>query len=419
MNVSIVTAFPGFFRDFLSESMIGRAVRNGLIRIDVVDLRDFGSGNYRQVDDYSFGGGGGMVLLPEVLEKALHSLEEKKGPAYVVCPSPQGELLSQEIVETLAAREHTVIICGHYEGLDERFIEKRVDREISLGDFVLTGGEIPAMAIIDAMARLVPGVIGKESAVVEDSFFRGMLDHPHFTRPSEWEGIPVPDVLLSGHAAEIENWRRSEAVQRTLSRRPELIGRANIRPYLPKGVYIALVHSPVLDRKGKKTTAAVTGLDLSDIGRSCRTYGLDRFLVTTPLASQRELVKTMASHWTSGAGGDVNPDRKEAFSRIKLFPSLARAAEWVTGREKDSPLLIGTTARNREGGFHWIEAKRTVLQKKQPVVFVFGTGAGLHEDVLEHCHIVLQPLSGGFGDYNHLSVRTAVGVVLDRFFGWR
>ena len=255
--------------------------------------------------------------------------------------------------------------------------------------------------------------------MVEDSFFRGMLDHPHFTRPSEWEGIPAPDVLLSGHAAEIENWRRSEAVQRTLSRRPELIGRANIRPYLPKGVYIALVHSPVLDRKGKKTTAAVTGLDLSDIGRSCRTYGLDRFLVTTPLASQRELVKTMASHWTRGAGGEVNPDRKEAFSKLKLFPSLERATDWVSGREKEDPLLIGTTARSREGGFHWIEAKRTVLRKKQPVVFVFGTGAGLHEDVLGSCHIVLQPLSGGFGDYNHLSVRTAVGVVLDRFFGWR
>lgn len=419
MNVTIVTAFPGFFRDFLSESMIGRAIRNGLIRVDVVDLRDFGTGNYRQVDDYAFGGGGGMVLLPDVLEKALDTVEAGKGPAYVVCPSPQGDLLSQEIVETLAARDHVVIICGHYEGLDERFIEKRVDREISMGDFVLTGGEIPAMAVIDAMARLVPGVIGKESAVVEDSFFRGMLDHPHYTRPSEWDGVPAPDVLLSGHAAEIENWRRSEAAARTLARRPELISKANIRQYLPKGVYVALVHSPVLDRKGEKTTAAVTGLDLSDIGRSCRTYGLDRFLVTTPLASQRDLVKTMAAHWTGGTGGDVNPDRKEAFGTIKIFPSLDRATEWVTRREKEPPLIIGTTARRREGGFHWLEAKRRILREKKPVLFVFGTGSGLHEEVLGRCHIVLQPLSGGFGDYNHLSVRTAVGVVLDRFFGWR
>ncbi len=399
--------------------MIGRAVRKGLIRVDVVDLRDFGAGNYRQVDDYSFGGGGGMVLLPEVLEKALSSVEDEKGTAYVVCPSPQGDLLSQEIVETIAARDHVVIICGHYEGLDERFIEKRVDREISMGDFVLTGGEIPAMALIDAMSRLVPGVIGKESAVVEDSFYRGMLDHPHYTRPSEWEEIPAPDVLLSGHAAEIDTWRRNEAARRTLARRPELIGRANIRPYLPKGVYAALVHSPVLDRKGEKTTSAVTGLDLSDIGRSCRTYGLDRFLVTTPLASQREIVKTMAAHWTEGAGGEVNPDRKEAFRTIKIFASLDGATEWVIRKEKEPPLIIGTTARPREGGFHWIEAKRRILREKKPVIFLFGTGSGLHEEVLGRCHIVLQPLSGGFGDYNHLSVRTAAGVVLDRFFGWR
>ena len=418
MNVTIVTAFPGYFSDFLSESMIGRAIRRGLIRVDVLDLREYGSGAYRQIDDYSFGGGG-MVLMPEVLEKALEAAEREKGPAYVVAPSPQGDLLSQEVVETLAARDHIVIICGHYEGLDERFIEKRVHRELSLGDFVLTGGEIPAMAIVDAMARLIPGVIGKESAVVEDSFYRGMLDHPHYTRPAGWEGEAAPEILLSGHSANIDRWRRDEAAERTLARRPELIGRANIRSYLSCGVYGALVHFPVLDRKGEITTAALTGLDLSDLGRSCRTYGIDRLLVTTPLASQRELVKTMARHWTEGAGGGVNPDRKEAFARIKTFASLEGAEKWVSKREKEEPLLIGSTAAAREGGAHWLEAKRRVLREKRPVIFVFGTGSGLHEDVLSRCHIVLLPISGGFGDYNHLSVRTAAGVVFDRFFGWR
>ncbi len=148
--------------------MIGRAIRTGLSR-DVVDLEGFRAGNYRQVDDYALGRRNGPSAGSA--RKSLHTLEEKKGPAYVVCPSPQGELLSQEVVETLSARDHLVIVCGHYEGLDERFIEKRVDREISLGDFVLTGGEIPAMAIIDAMARLGPGVIGKESAVVRRLLF--------------------------------------------------------------------------------------------------------------------------------------------------------------------------------------------------------------------------------------------------------
>ncbi len=419
MHVTILTAFPEFFADFLSTSMIGRAVKNGTIRVDVVDLRSFGTGGYRQVDDYSFGGGGGMVLLPEVMEKALVSLEREGGPGYVVYPSPQGDPLSQEIVETLAAQRHVLILCGHYEGLDERFTARRVDREISLGDFVLTGGEIPAMAIIDAMARLVPGVIGKESAVVEDSFYRGMLDHPHFTRPAEWEGEKVPEVLLGGNAALIEEWRRSSAAERTLSRRSDLIARANIRPYLTRGVYAALVHYPVLDRRGEKSTAAVTGLDLSDIARSCRTYGLDRFLVATPLPGQRELVKTVARHWTEGGGGEANPARKEAFSRLRTAASLSRAIEWIAKREKEPPLIIGTSAKKREGAFHWLEAKRKILREKKPVLFVFGTGSGLHEEALEQCSVILQPLSGGAEDYNHLSVRTAAGVVFDRFFGWR
>ena len=174
--------------------MIGRGIKNGLLHVDVVDLRNFGLGNYRQIDDYAFGGEGGMVLLPEVLERALAAIRESSGTkGYVVYPSPQGDLFSQEIVETLAAQEHIILFCGHYEGLDERFVSRCVDREVSMGDFVLTGGEIPAMAIIDAMARLVPGVVGKETAVVEDSFFRGMLDHPHCTRPAEWNGECVPE----------------------------------------------------------------------------------------------------------------------------------------------------------------------------------------------------------------------------------
>ncbi len=420
MRVTIITAFPEFFDNFLSTSMIGRGVKSGLLHVDIVDLRGFGSGNYRQIDDYAFGGGGGMVLMPEVLGRALESVRSASGnKGYVAYPSPQGDLLSQEMVETLAAQEHVILICGHYEGLDERFVTQYVDREFSLGDFVLTGGEIPAMALVDAMARLVPGVVGKETAVVEDSFYRGMLDHPHFTRPAEWNGMQAPPELLSGDAAGIETWRRNAAAERTLSRRPDLVARANIRPYLPKGVYVALVHHPVLDRRGEATTSAVTGLDLSDIARSCKTYGVDRFLVTTPLASQRELVRTVARHWTEGGGASANPERAKAFGLLKTFSSVERGVEWISKREREAPLLVGTTARSRCGAFHWIEAKRRMLREKKPVLFLFGTGSGLHEEILSECSFVLTPLSGGDGEYNHLSVRTAAGAVLDRFFGWR
>ncbi|MDI9369794.1 MAG: tRNA (guanosine(37)-N1)-methyltransferase TrmD [Synergistaceae bacterium] len=420
MHVTIITAFPNFFERFLETGVIGKAIDKGLLRVSLTDLRDFGLGNYRQMDDYTFGGGGGMVLLPEVLESALHSARAPfEGKGYVVCPSPQGDLLSQEVVETLAAQEHVVIVCGRYEGIDERFIAKHVHREISLGDFVLTGGEIPAMAMVDAVARLVPGVVGRESSVEEDSFYRGMLDHSHFTRPSEWSGMETPSVLLSGDAAEIERWRRDDAAERTILRRPDLVARANIRPYLPAGVYVALVHHPVLDRRGERSTTAVTGLDLSDIARSCRTYGVDRFFVVTPLASQRELVQTMRRHWTEGGGAAVSPERSEAMRLIKTVSSVERALEWVTKREKLAPTLIGTSAKDTPGSFHWLEAKRRVLREGRPVLFIFGTGSGLHEEVLSLCTICLSPLSGGMDGFNHLSVRTAAGTVLDRFFGWR
>ncbi|MDR3264685.1 MAG: tRNA (guanosine(37)-N1)-methyltransferase TrmD, partial [Synergistaceae bacterium] len=199
MRFTIVTAFPEFFGDFLSTSIIGRAVKTGLIRVDLVDLRSFGRGGYRQIDDYAFGAGG-MVLTAEPLFEALEAARAtQRGQSFVVCPTPQGVLLTQDIVETLAAQEHVVIVCGHYEGPDERFVERAVDLEVTIGDCVLTGGEIPAMAIIDAVSRLTPGVVGKRDAVEDDSFYQGMLDHPHYTRPASWDGRVVPDVLLSGN----------------------------------------------------------------------------------------------------------------------------------------------------------------------------------------------------------------------------
>ena len=411
VRISLVTAFPDFFDRFLTTGVIGRAVDRGLLRVDIIDLREHGLGRYRQIDDYSFGGGGGMVLMPEVLESALSEAKGDHGEGCcVVCPSPQGDLLTQEVVETLAAQRHIVLVCGRYEGLDERFVSKYVTGRSAWG---FCGRRSPA-GMIDSMARLVPGVV---QGVVERTRF--LPDHPHYTRPSEWEGLEAPAVLVSGNASEIEKWRRSQAAERTLARRPDLIARANIRPYLSAGIYVALVHHPVLDRKGEKSTAAVTGLDLSDIARSCRTYGADRFLVVTPLASQRELVQTMRRHWTEGGGAGVSPDRAEAMRLIKTVPSVERAVEWVVKREKQRPLLVGTSAKNLPGSFHWLEAKRRMLREKKPVILLFGTGSGMHEELLSACDMLLSPLSGGNGDFNHLSVRTAAGAMLDRFFGWR
>ncbi|NLX84309.1 MAG: tRNA (guanosine(37)-N1)-methyltransferase TrmD [Synergistaceae bacterium] len=417
MKITILTAFPDLMKNYLNASVLGRGIAKGRLEVEVLYIRDFAEGSYRQIDDYSYGSGG-MVLMAEPLQKALESLRTN-GESFLVYPSPQGTRLHQELVEDLSRKEHLIILCGHYEGIDERFVQKNVDLEISIGDFVLTGGEMPAMAIVDAISRLIPGVVGKSEAVREDSFYSGMLDTPHYTRPSEWNGLKVPEILLSGNQKAIEKWRRRQAVERTLKRRPDIVGRAGIMPWLSKGAYVMEVHYPVLDKRGEKSSTAITGMDLHDIARVCRTYGIKKYLLVTPLQQQREMAKRIVTHWTEGWGASYNPDRSEAFSTLKIFASVNRALKWVGDREKTEPFKIATTAKSVEGAVHWLSLKRKILEEDLSPVFIFGTGWGLHQDVINDADSVMTPIAGGLDTWNHLSVRSAVGITLDRFFGWR
>ena len=417
MKISIITAFPELMRSYLAVSVLGRGIAAGRLEVCVIDIRDFAEGDYRQIDDYCYGSGG-MMLMAEPLSKALASVSAAAKP-YVVYPSPQGTHLYQELVEDLSRREHLAIICGHYEGVDERFTQKYVDMEISLGDFVLTGGEMPAMAIVDAVSRLIPGVVGKNSSVTEDSFYSGMLDTPHYTRPAEWQGERVPEVLMNGDAKAIDRWRRRRSVERTLDRRPDLAARAGMIPWLSGGAYVMEVHYPVLDKRGEKSSTAITGMDLHDIARACRTYGIKKYLLVTPLAQQREMAKRIAGHWTSGWGAEYNPDRKEAFSTLKIFASVQKALAWVGEREKKKPFTIATTAKRHAGAQHWLTLKREILRQDHSPILIFGTGWGLHDEVIESADAVMTPIIGGRDGWNHLSVRSAVSITLDRFFGWR
>ena len=417
MKISIITAFPELMRSYLAAIVLGRGIAAGKLDVEVIDIRDFAEGDYRQIDDYCYGSGG-MMLMAEPLAKALASVSAETKP-YVVYPSPQGTHLYQELVEDLSRKENLVIICGHYEGVDERFTQKYVDAEISLGDFVLTGGEMPAMAIVDAVSRLIPGVVGKNSSVTEDSFYSGMLDTPHYTRPAEWRGERVPEVLTNGDAKAIDRWRRRRSVERTLDRRPDVAARAGIMPWLSGGAYVMEVHYPVLDKHGEKSSTAITGMDLHDIARACRTYGIKKYLLVTPLAQQREMAKRIAGHWTSGWGAEYNPDRKEAFSTLKIFASVQKALGWLSEREKKEPFKIATTAKRHAGAQHWLTLKREILRRDHSPVFLFGTGWGLHDEVMEMADVVMTPITGGSDGWNHLSVRSAVSITLDRFFGWR
>ncbi len=225
MRFDILTLFPGMFEGYISESILGNACRQGLISIQLKNIRDFAAGKHKVTDDYSFGGGCGMVMKAEPIALAIeHAASEAAGMARrVIMTSPQGRRFTQDDAVRLSGYDQLVIVCGHYEGVDER-VSSLVDEEVSVGDFVLTGGEVPAMAIVDAVSRMIPGVLGHEMSAPSDSFFSGLLDYPHYTRPRLWRGIPVPDVLLSGDHERIRAFRRRLQLERTRDRRPDLFG---------------------------------------------------------------------------------------------------------------------------------------------------------------------------------------------------
>ena len=228
MTFDIVTIFPAMIEQPLAAGIIGRAIERGTLDVKVRDLRDFTTDRHRVVDDVPYGGGPGMVLKPDPIFRALDAVEAERGtPLTVIMTSPQGRRFTQAEAQRLSGLEHVVLLCGRYEGFDDR-VRERVAEELSIGDYVLTGGELPALVILDAVARFVPGVVGDGQSVVEDSFSRGLLDFPQFTRPPEIARLRVPDVLLSGNHAGIRRWRKREALSRTLERRPDLLDEASL-----------------------------------------------------------------------------------------------------------------------------------------------------------------------------------------------
>ena len=221
MKIDVLTLFPGMFPGPLDESIIKRACESGRLRLGIHDLRDFTHDRHRTVDDRPFGGGPGMLIKPEPVFEAVEDLRDEK--TRVILTSPAGRPFRQQIARELAAEEHLLLVCGSYEGFDERVRERLADDEISIGDYVLTNGALPAMVVIDAVARLLPGVLGDDESSADESFSDRLLEYPQYTRPAEFRGMSVPEVLLSGDHAAIEQWRREQARERTAQRRPDLL----------------------------------------------------------------------------------------------------------------------------------------------------------------------------------------------------
>lgn len=229
MKIDVLTLFPEFFSSLSSWSIIGRAISENILNIDYINIRDYSKNKHKKVDDYSYGGGPGMLMTPEPIVDAIDSV--KNNNSRIIYLSPQGKKLNQGIVNKLSNEEHLVLLCGHYEGIDNRVISNYVDEEISIGDYVLTGGEIPAMVLIDSLSRLLPGVLSSDESYSEESHYNGLLEYPQYTRPYEFRGLKVPDVLLSGNHKDIERWRYYESLKSTYLKRPDILDKLELSKY--------------------------------------------------------------------------------------------------------------------------------------------------------------------------------------------
>jgi tRNA (guanine37-N1)-methyltransferase len=225
VRIDVLTLFPDMFAGIMNESIIGRAQQNDILKINPINFRDYSKDKHRKVDDYPYGGGSGMVLMNQPIFDALEDITKDRNNYRVIYLTPKGKTFNQEMAKSLSKETHLIFICGHYEGLDQRIIDTWVTDEISIGDYVLTGGELPAMVIIDSIARLIPGVLNKNESFIDESFFNGLLEYPHYTRPADYKSLTVPEVLLSGNHKMIEKWRIKESIKLTIERRPDLINK--------------------------------------------------------------------------------------------------------------------------------------------------------------------------------------------------
>ena len=422
LNFTVITLFPDMFTSLLDHSILKKAQEKNLIAVRLVDLRAYTTDRHHVTDDYPYGGGQGMVMKPEPLVAAVEDIRSKFNSARVILLSPHGRVFNQQHAARLAQEKELVLICGRYEGVDER-VKSFIDEELSIGDYTLSGGEPAANVVIDAVARLIPGVLGNENSAADESFSNGLLEYPQYTRPEDFRGLRVPEVLRSGDHQRIKQWRREMSLRLTRERRPDLLAKASLSREegnrlltVESRVYVALLHYPVYDKNGQVVTSAVTNMDIHDIARSGKTYGIRGFYVVTPVKALQKLALKIIEHWEEGYGSQYNITRKEALALARIRDALDDVLIDIERECGEKPRIVATTARPGGNRTSFPELRDMLLKRTQPCLILFGTGWGLTETIISQSDYVLQAIQGPT-DYNHLSVRSAAAIVLDRLLG--
>ena len=428
MNISILTVFEQLYEPFIHTSLIGRAQEKDIVHIDVQSFFSYVQPKER-IDAPTFGPGAGMLIRPDVVQKAIEDKEQRYGKAFKIFFSPRGQKIDQRVFETVGAgmqeSGQLMISPARYEGMGAPVEEEYADMILSVGDFVLMGGDVPAMLLLEGVLRLIPQVVGKQESIQRESFSGAFVDFPSYTEPLEWQGKRVPDVLRSGNHAAIEKWRSEHAVEKTVVEHFEWLRSQHLseqdqklaQEHIPSH-YVALMHGDVLVGEERKPgVTSVTSIDIHDIARSSKTYGVEEFFIVTPLIDQQKIVSKVLDFWKKGIGAEYNRCRYNAIQSVQLVDALQDVVKKIEEKEGQKPLIKATSAQ--EADTHELISyydQQKVWQHKRPVLLIFGTGQGLSSEIIKQCDYLLLPVNG-FSTFNHLSVRSAVAIILDRWLG--
>lgn len=407
---------------------MGRSQEKSLVHYDIESFFSYVKPKER-IDAPTFGPGPGMLIRPDLIEQFIAKKEQQHGPAYKIFFSPQGKKLDQRLLESIVKNaqetQHIMLVPARYEGMDARVEEEYADLVVSLGDFVIMAGDLPAMVLLEGVVRLLPGVVGNKESIERESFSGPFVDYPEYTTPVNWKDREVPEIIRSGNHEKINQWRQEKAAEKTVlshfdwlrSVQTDDKQREIAKKFIPPH-YCVLMHDEVMLPGNQVGTTSVTSLDIHDIARSARTYNVRGYFIVTPLRDQQRIVNRLLDFWKTDVGISYNVHRHEAVREVTVVDNLNEVIAAIEKNEGKKPILIATSARSGEEAqsiiTYYDQAK--VWAEQRPVLFIFGTGRGLAPSIIEKCDYLLVPIEG-FSNFNHLSVRSAVAIIFDRWLG--
>jgi tRNA (guanine37-N1)-methyltransferase len=428
MKISVATLFPSLYDEFLNSSIIGKSIKKKLIDIEKINMLEIAGKD--RIDTPIVGHGSGMIIKTEIIEKTINIIKQNNEKPFTIFFSPHGETLNQKKLheiynKTNENKKDILLIAGRYEGIDTRAEIEYADEIISIGDYVLMGGDLPSMIFIESFCRLIKGIIGDEESVKNDSFESALIDCPHFGNPDTWKNKKIPEILKSGDHKKIEDWRRKESIKRTAhshfdwwrKNKTSQKDRSEFLNSIPKH-YCAILHNDVMMPDGKTGESSVTSIDIHDIARSSTTYGIEHYFLITRLQAQQKIIDKFLNFWHEN-GELINENRSHALKNVSWLPELDDVIEKIKN-ENDGidPVCIATSSRREIPHKNMISFydQGKIWRLNRPILFIFGTAHGISPKIMEKIEFRLCPIEG-MKEFNFLSVRSAAAIIFDRWFG--